>query len=154
MKDQELLVVLKEHLDRYPKMQPQDVVKLLYQGEFGPGHMIKDPAASLKRLEDEYAHTEHAPRMGLTEDIGNGFVRVNLAALDMGVCSLEKLSALFVLSANQTSGDMNRFQEKLEMIKDHFAGLCSGRISGCQSQRDLSGSVPSCVSGVERRADI
>ena len=50
MKDQELLVVLKEHLDRYPKMQPQDVVKLLYQGEFGPGHMIKDPAASLKRL--------------------------------------------------------------------------------------------------------
>ena len=61
--------------------------------------------------------------MGLTEDIGNGFVRVNLAALDIGICSLERLSALFVLSANQTSGDMNRFQEKLEMIKDRFADL-------------------------------
>ncbi len=123
MKDQELLVVLKEHLLRYPKMQPQDVVKLLYQGEFGPGHMIKDPAASLKRLEEEYGLTEHDPTIGVTEDIGNGFVRVNLAALDMGVCSLEKLSALFVLSANQTSGDMNRFQEKLEMIEDRFADL-------------------------------
>ena len=121
MNDQEVIDLLTAHLHRYPKMQPQDVVKLLYQGEFGPGHMIKDPAQSLRRLEDEFAQVEHDPTIELTEDIGNGFVRVNLAALGIEVCSLEKLSEMFVRSANQITGDMNRFQEKLVMIKNRFA---------------------------------
>ena len=42
-----------EHLKRYPMMEIADMVKLLYQSEFGVGHMIKNPAASLERLERE-----------------------------------------------------------------------------------------------------
>ena len=34
--------VLLQHFDRYPRMQPQDAVKLIYQQEFGPGHLVKD----------------------------------------------------------------------------------------------------------------
>lgn len=34
-------------------MQAQDAVKLLYQSEFGGGHMIADEAESLRRLEEE-----------------------------------------------------------------------------------------------------
>ena len=45
--------ILLEHFHRYPQMQLQDAVKLLYQSEFGGGHMITSPEKSLKSLEDE-----------------------------------------------------------------------------------------------------
>ena len=42
--------ILLEHGDRYPDMKPEDAVKLLYQSEFGGGHMISDPSQSLEHL--------------------------------------------------------------------------------------------------------
>ena len=41
--------ILLAHLKQYPQMQLQDVVKLLYQSEFGGGHMITSPEKSLDR---------------------------------------------------------------------------------------------------------
>ncbi len=35
---------------KYPQMQVEDAVKLLYQSEFGGGHMIADPEKSLARI--------------------------------------------------------------------------------------------------------
>ena len=35
-------------------MELTDMVKLLYQNEFGPGHMISDESESLKRLTEEW----------------------------------------------------------------------------------------------------
>ena len=37
------------HARRYPLMAPQDFGKLAYQSEFGPGHMVSDPALALER---------------------------------------------------------------------------------------------------------
>lgn len=37
----ELYGVLCAHAARYPLMRPTDAVKLIYQGEFGSGHMKK-----------------------------------------------------------------------------------------------------------------
>ena len=45
--------VLSEHINRYPKMQIQDVVKLIYQNEFGGEHLVKDANESLIKLEQE-----------------------------------------------------------------------------------------------------
>ena len=45
--------IILEHWSRYPGMQPEDGVKLLYQSEFGGGHMIPDPCKSLERLVQE-----------------------------------------------------------------------------------------------------
>ena len=47
--------ILLAHLKQYPQMQLQDVVKLLYQSEFGGGHMItspeKKPGSSERRVQ-------------------------------------------------------------------------------------------------------
>lgn len=40
--DQKILSAAREHAARYPRMEPQDFGKLIYQSEFGPGHFIKD----------------------------------------------------------------------------------------------------------------
>ena len=37
----ELEAILKIHVKRYPLMQPTDAVKLIYQNEFGGGHLIR-----------------------------------------------------------------------------------------------------------------
>ena len=37
---------MKEQYGLYPKMQPQDFIKLAYQSEFGGGHLIEDEAKS------------------------------------------------------------------------------------------------------------
>ena len=44
--------ILLAHLKQYPQMQLQDVVKLLYQSEFGGGHMITSHEKSLERLKE------------------------------------------------------------------------------------------------------
>lgn len=113
----EMTEIIKQHAERYPLMQPQDAVKLLYQSEFGGGHMISSPSASLKRLEEEYAHTPQND-VPLTESIGGGIVRVNLGALDANGVSVIKLNDAFVRSSAMVKGSISWFTKKLEQLQD------------------------------------
>ena len=45
--------ILLKNYTKYPEMQVQDAVKLLYQSEFGGGHMISDIGKSLDRILEE-----------------------------------------------------------------------------------------------------
>ena len=109
--------ILLDHTRRYPRMAPTDAVKLLYQSEFGGGHLIQDEEACLNRLLEEYRSTPQRRDIPLTEDIGSGIVRVNLAALDESRLSPEKLGQMFLLSAAQIRGTMASFREKLSLLQ-------------------------------------
>ena len=45
--------VLARHFAKYPLMEPQDAVKLIYQMEFGPEHLIRDEGKALSMLRQE-----------------------------------------------------------------------------------------------------
>lgn len=111
---EELIQILKAHAARYPEMEPTDAVKLIYQNEFGGGHLIKDEAACLAYLRSEYESVETDPSLPLWEDIGNGIVRVNLAAAD---CPVEQLGQDFIRSARGHRGSMEQFLEKLGILR-------------------------------------
>lgn len=65
--------VLIMHSNCYPKMQIQDIVKLIYQNEFGGGHLIKDKKDSLVKLEQEfYSLKKHFTGSGKKSDKENG----------------------------------------------------------------------------------
>ena len=113
----ELSQVLKEHASRYPLMEPVDVVKLVYQNEFGGGHLIKNAQKSLEALCREWAHVLHVPGAERYEAIGSGLVRVMLSALDTSILPLEELNRAFVLSAQRHQGNMDRFLEKLNLVR-------------------------------------
>ena len=115
---EELKNVLATHLERYPMMEPCDLVKLLYQGEFGPAHLVADPERAIFFLEQEYAAAakEEIP---LWEDIGGGMGRIYLAALPEG--KFPALCRAFLASAAATeacSGDIARFKEKLAVLEE------------------------------------
>lgn len=111
---------VKEHSINYPLMQPQDVAKLLYQREFGPGHFIEDEELSFQRLEREYhnVNQETPQNHNPIESIGNGFVRYSLKGIREE--QLEIMNKLFVLSANRKTGSKCIYEKNLQSILENF----------------------------------
>ena len=102
--------ILLQHFDRYPQMQPQDAVKLIYQQEFGPGHLIRDQKKALEFLRQEMAGVgEPLPGEALYESIGNGLCRLNLRPCKAKGFPLEDILRLFAETANGTQGDKKKF---------------------------------------------
>ncbi|MBQ2830557.1 MAG: hypothetical protein IJF15_06035 [Oscillospiraceae bacterium] len=108
--------ILRAHAARYPLMQPRDAVKLVYQSEFGGGHLVTNADAAKARLADEYAA---APKCGapLFEDIGGGMVRVMLGAVSAERYPLDRLCCDFIRSAAQTGGTQEGFLKKLALLR-------------------------------------
>ncbi len=98
-------------------MEVADAVKLIYQSEFGGGHMISDESAAFSRLKEEWmelAGLDHKGRQ-LFEDIGGGLARVDIALVPERLLPL--VNRLFVMSANATTGSKASFEEKLGQLK-------------------------------------
>ena len=116
-----LIKILKEHASRYPLMEPTDAVKLVYQQVMGGGHMIADPQVSLRRLKAELEETppDFVP---LTEEIGNGLVRLNLSAMESAGLSPEAVNRIFVESANQIRGSREAMLKGLDALRTVCAG--------------------------------
>ena len=113
---EELRHILYAQAERYPQMQPADAVKLIYQNEFGGGHLIKDEAACLEYLRREYVCVEKNPVAERCEYIGNGISRIHLAAL--ADADLEPLGQAFLRSAATHSGSMANFLAKLDLLAE------------------------------------
>ena len=112
---EELKAILIAHAQRYPLMQPRDAVKLIYQNEFGGGHLILDEQACLGYLRREYDCVAKDPNVPLYEEIGNGIVRVNLAAVKPE--DIEQLGRDFIRSAAEHTGTKERFLQKLDVLR-------------------------------------
>ena len=87
--------LLLNHFEKYPLMQLQDCVKLLYQCHFGCGHFLTDPAQTLLRLQNEY-ETCRPIAGSLLEPVGPNYCRLYLSALDTSKLSLETLGSLLL----------------------------------------------------------
>ena len=139
--------LLRQQLARYPKLQMQDLVKALYQSEFGPGHFVSDGAQARELLREELAECADRRRDGeavLVEPLGETFARVHLQCLSESGLSADTLCRLFVYSAQQPSGDRERFRARLDALErcvvsgeipldvaDAQAFLAQYRAAGC-----------------------
>lgn len=116
---EELRESLLEHRNRYPRMQVEDAVKLLYQGEFGGGHMIANPQKSLERLKEEWESVKKQKKEQEKEppyeEIGEKMCRMNLSVLERGLAP-ETLNQMFVQTADRKIGSISSFQQKLELL--------------------------------------
>ena len=111
-----LISVLLSSLKAHPAMQLCDAVKLLYQNEFGCHHLMTDPEKMKADLFAELEKTAPDPEIPLTEPIGGGMVRVNLAAWKRENRSPEELKQLVFATASAEIGSPERFSEKLEVL--------------------------------------
>lgn len=109
--------ILLTHARKYPLMQPRDAVKLLYQSEFGGGHLIRDEKTCLAFLQQEYDATAQS-NTPLLEEIGSGMVRVQLSALDAYGYAPQQLGQDFIRSAAAACGSMTGLQQKLQLLEE------------------------------------
>ena len=108
--------ILLFHFARYPKMTPQDAVKLLYQSAFGPGHLIRDEGMARARLAEELAATpEH--NEPLLEDIGGGYARLHLGAAKAQKLPLDTIFARFFASAQAACPGKAAFEAGLSCLE-------------------------------------
>ena len=108
--------ILLAHAARYPLMKPTDAVKLIYQNEFGGGHLIRDEKKCLEFLQNEYRSVSQSVDTPLLEEIGNSFFRVNLCALDASGITAEELGSAFIRSS-QHRGNLDNFLKKLALLR-------------------------------------
>lgn len=110
--------ILLAHARNYPLIEPTDAVKLIYQNEFGGGHLIRDEEACLHYLRQEYHSVCQKQEIPLFEEIGNHMVRVNLAALDAHHVDVMDLGAAFIRSAAHHKGTPDSFRAKLAILTE------------------------------------
>lgn len=112
--------LLKEHLKKYPKMQPQDGVKLLFQANFGGAHLISDKEKCLAAIEKEWSGKQNISRF---ENLGENYVRANINAFEKN--ELPLLCELFVNGAkpvkNTDSLDLTPVKEFFEDGEDFLS---------------------------------
>ena len=151
---EELERILREQAKRYPLMQPRDAVKLIYQNEFGGGHLIRNEEACLNYLRREYASVEKNPAAPAHEQIGNGIIRVHLAAVKPE--ELEQLGRDFIRSARAHTGSMNSFLRKLEDLRqvtgEGCFAFCSEALEAYLAEYQKAGYPPVSHSETYRNA--
>ena len=90
--------LIRRSMEKYPLSTPQDVVKLLYQSEFGPGHAVRDREAAREWLYSELESVDQEEGE-LTEPIGGGYARAYLSRLSANGVSPDELLEAFIASA-------------------------------------------------------
>ena len=113
--EDDLSDILKAHAAQYPKMQPQDAVKLIYQNEFGAGHLIQNEEMALQYLRKEYDVVRKDTAGIREESIGNGISRIYLASLTRE--DLRKLGQDFLHCAKIHTGSQERFVQRLTLLR-------------------------------------
>jgi len=134
--DSALQATLLRHAARYPLMQPQDLVKLLYQREFGGEHFIKNPQQSLavlqKEVEERGSELEleliselasvPLELMAACESLGNGVSRLHLNKMQADDALLAAVNRIFVAGARHARGSSGAFEAALNEVGQWVQG--------------------------------
>ena len=108
--------LLKAHCRAYPKLQPQDLFKYLYQSSFGCEHMVSSLEAVTERIRGERECLLEGGQPGI-DMLDGAYSRVPLACLDGGL-SVETLAKLFFFSAKEEPGGRPELERRLEVARE------------------------------------
>lgn len=113
-------ILLVNEFNKYPKMKPCDAVKLVFQGLFGGGHLIKDWFYCLERIENEGSDlTAEQYMYPEIERISEEYSRMNLSVLTR--LPYDVVGRMFMKSneaEEKTAEKKEVFLFSLQMIKD------------------------------------
>ena len=145
--------ILTLHSRMYPRMEAADFIKLIYQNEFGPGHLKAEDAESFLR-EECAAMAVGRPLQPRVEPIGNGLCRLYFGA-DLASSGLAAVVARLVSStAAAHHGTEAAFEKKLEMLEelaeDGILPLPPGDLSAAMARYRTAGAPVPRHSGVYR----
>lgn len=112
----ELITIIKQNINKYPLCEVRDIIKLIYQNEFGNGHMLGDKSKVLAMIMAEYK--ESTVPYPLFENIGNNYYRLNLGQAKKLNIDPDIIADVFIKSAEYSVGSKKQFCKKIEAFID------------------------------------
>jgi len=111
--------LIKQHIERYPAIQPADVYKLVYQGTFGPAHLGSDSTQILVYLNAELAEIDADSTASLYENIvpSGKKIRLNLKRLKATNISPQKIVQAILNSNFGLPADSAKFIRRWAAIE-------------------------------------
>lgn len=114
--------LLHKRLAETPEMEPCDGVKLLYQSQFGCGHLLPPDGQLAERIRAERDETPESADLPPFTFIGNGLCRMNLAAPAVRALPPERLARMMTLTAEDVP-PMTEDDERLPGFERELALL-------------------------------
>jgi uridine kinase/predicted membrane protein len=114
----EIRELVKGQLKLYPKAKEIDILKAIYQNEFGAGHMISDSALCLKLVKDELKTLEENTGDPV-EKLGGDLSRLHIRAIPQTGLSSETFAKIFMLTAVRARGNKESFLRKVNAFKKY-----------------------------------
>lgn len=114
-READLQAMMSSHFLRYPDMELQDMIKLLYQENYGGGHLIKNRSYALKRLIEEMDRIK-TQEGHMLEALGENICRLDLHAVK-GKLRPETINGLFVDTANTHIGTDSDFEAAIRVLE-------------------------------------
>lgn len=102
---EETRAFLAAYAAKWPGLQIDDLIKLLYQSAFGCGHFAPGEAQVLAYLKEELSGTQADAQGALVEPIMGEYARVHIAPYAARGMRLETLARLFMQTANEAPGE-------------------------------------------------
>jgi len=112
--------LLSQHVARYPRMQLDDIYKLLHQAALGPGHAVKDAVITGAWLEKEAAELGSGPVEPEIDVISpdGRLARVHLRSWLATGTSIDELNRAFVETANSYPPSRERLAKFCDCLAD------------------------------------
>lgn len=137
---QGMLEIFRAHAVRYPLMEPRDWYKLIYQSEFGGGHLIADADAARARFLDEWDKAGPASQdEAIEEAVGSGFCRLHLRPARRSGLSAEALFDAFLSGAAFACGSYAGLRRKLLLLEGFLTA--EDAVSALYDLRDFVGGI-------------
>ena len=113
------------HMRMHSCVMLPDLYKLLYQGVFGPSHLIDDPGRAQIFLKTEWEALPKTQNEFLIEpvSIDKSIVRINLFPAKLAGIDIDKLWAALYRSATTIKGSLEQF----EVVLDGTLQICRNR---------------------------
>jgi uridine kinase len=104
-------------ISKRPEMEICDAVKMIYQAEYGGGHMIKDEINCYQRIENEGSSLSiEQLSEPLWEDLGDRYARLNLSILRE--LPYDTVGRMFYESSRVVSGNKDRFEQDISRLRE------------------------------------
>lgn len=135
--------VLAWHRARYPQMQAEDVVKLVFQAHMGCGHLLAEEDAVTRRIEAEEAALSAVAEAALAEPLGERYVRLNLRrAMAEGIAP-RWIARLMALSCREApTGSRREVQQALRGLTEAETGISAEALAKAAAHLAEEGWLP------------
>lgn len=108
--------IILKHLKYYPELTPIDLIKIIYQNEFGVGHFLPDEKRAFDFLNEEYKSIDKKINEPIIIELGNDMCRVSLNKINPPL--LNSLFKAFVLTSRKNDGTKESFLEKIKELSN------------------------------------